>query len=257
MAHRRALVRRRGWVPWLLVPLALTLDGVTALTLAGYRWPLGLAVPEALLIAAPLLAYGALAFLAFRTRPISVRLVAAGVLLGLHAGLVAAHTLVFASLWSLPVPAALRLAHRWSPLIPLLQLVWVPLLALPFARLAQAPAPSASRRSGSAPARRDVLASRGTQSGQRGRPEPDRDLAGEPSAHAIAPVATVETMRAALPEPVAVAAPAVPPTVVSTVSVVEAPSAALPLPAVAEPEPPATVPTPMVVVHDLDLTSRC
>jgi hypothetical protein len=260
VAHRRALARHWGRTPWLLASAALVLDGAAALAFAGLRQPFGLKIPAALLVAAPVLAYAAIAAVALRTRPIAVRVGAAATLLGLHAALVAGHALIFAMLWSLPVPAALRLAHRWSPLIPLLQLLWVPLLALPLSRLTRAPAPASARRSGPPPPRRDVLAARGAPTGQRGRSGPDRDLAAERGGHGIAPVATADTMPAALEPMVAPAivppatppiVPAVPAPVVSTASTVEAPVQTLPVPAVPEPEPSAPAAAPLVV-HDLD-----
>jgi hypothetical protein len=188
MAHRRAVARGPAWSRWLLVPVALALDGIAALGLAGHRLPLGLAVPESFLLAAPVLAYGALASWVFRARPLQVRLGAAAVLLALHAGLVALHALCFARLWSLPAPAALRLAHRWSPLIPLFQLAWVPLMAAPLAALIRRPAPS-SRRGGGSPARRETLARRTSHAGRRVRPgaagEPPTGPGGRPTAPAV------------------------------------------------------------------------
>lgn len=260
MAHRRALSRPRGWVPWVLVPIALTLDGAAALGLAGLRFPFGTTIPEAVLLAAPLLVYGGLAFAVFRARPLAVRVAAAAVLLGLHAGLVVLHTLVFSTIWSLPALAALRLAHRWSPLIPLLQLVWVPLLALPLARLARPRPLAPSRRGVSPPARRDAPISRGAQAEHRGRLAPDREPGIGLGARAAAPVAAGEGMAAARlepassapPLPAAPAAPPIAPTVTPPVAVAEKVSAALPLPTIAEPAPLATETRPMVLVHEID-----
>jgi hypothetical protein len=179
-------------VPWVLAPIALTLDGVTAFSFAGHRLPLGFEVPEALLLAAPFLVYGALAFVVYGTRPLAPMLTATALLLGLHAALVAAHTLLFAGLWSLPLFAALRLAHRWSPLTPLLQLVWVPLMALPLAWPTLSPATSFARRPGLAPARRDVLASRGASLASHDRAGLVRDSGTERGGRATVALSSVE-----------------------------------------------------------------
>ena len=88
MAHRRALPRRRRGI-WLLVPLALALDVATAFGLNGRPLPFRVAIPEAVLLGAPVFVYGTLAFLVLRTWSPVARLAAAGVLLGIHAGLVA------------------------------------------------------------------------------------------------------------------------------------------------------------------------
>jgi hypothetical protein len=201
MAHRRAVPRPRVGVRWLLVPLALTLDAAAAFSLTGQPLPKGVIVPEGVLVAAPLLVYGVLAVLAFRNRPLGVRLAAAAILLAIHAGLVGLHTVGYVALWSLPVPAALRLAHRWSPLIPLLQLVWVPLLALPLATLAQRRLPAASRRSALTPTRRDVLASRAPHAAGDARAESDHEVRVEPGGLGLAPVAAVDVVTAVPSEP--------------------------------------------------------
>jgi hypothetical protein len=174
VAHPRALARSPNPARWLLVSVALTLDGLAALYFAGYRHPLGLRVPEGLLVVAPLLVYGGLAFGGFRARPLRVRLTVLAVLLGLHVGLVALHALGFASLWSLPTRAAIRLAHRSSPLIPLLQLIWVPLLASPLRSLIRPVPRPRARQGGVLLARRNVWSSSGADSSRRGRPELDR-----------------------------------------------------------------------------------
>jgi hypothetical protein len=160
MAHRRAAPSSRAWRVWLLVPVALGLDAAAALGLEGRPFPLGVRVPEAVLFVAPWLVYGTLAFVTFRARPLASRLVALAVLLGIHAGVVALHTVAYMSLWSLPAPAAVRLAHRWSPLIPLLQLVWVPLLALPLRTLVDRRAPTRTDRFPAAPAHRAAASPR-------------------------------------------------------------------------------------------------
>ena len=200
MAHRRALARRRGWVPWLLVSVALTLDGVTALDLRRAPAAPGPGRPEASSSPRPSSCTGRSP--SSRSGPDRSRCGSSP----RRSCWGSTRDWWPRTPWSsrasgrLPAPAALRLAHRWSPLIPLLQLIWVPLLALPLARLVQAPAPrppprggagqrplagTSSRHAAPSPVSADV-------------PEPDRDLAGEPSAPAIrAPVAAVETMRAA------------------------------------------------------------
>src|SRR5262245_46401106 len=132
MAPRRARPLRRPWGAWLLVPLALVLDAVSAARFEGRPLPHGVAVSEGVLILAAIVVYGGLALFAFRRRPLASRLAIAAFLLGLHAGLVAVHTLAYMIAWSFSFRVALRLAHRWSPFLPLLQLLWVPLLALPF-----------------------------------------------------------------------------------------------------------------------------
>ena len=207
MAHRRALVRRRNWVPWLPAAIGLALDGATVVGFAGYRRPLGLEIPEALLLVAPVLVYGGLAFVVYGARPPAPMLTAMAVLLGLHAGLVAAHTVLFVMGWSLPVAAALRLAHRWSPLIPLLQLVWVPLLALPLAWPALSPASSFSRRSAATPIRRDIVASRGAPTFSRERARLDRDPGADPGGRAswspASAAAPPEAVSMPIPAPVA------------------------------------------------------
>jgi hypothetical protein len=176
MAHRRAAARSHGWVRWLAVPAALLLDAAAAAYLAGNQTPFGVAVPESLLVVAPLVVYGALAALVLRTRSPGTRLAAAAILLGIHVALIALHTACYVALWSLPLPAAIRLAHRWSPLIPLLQLISVPLLALPFLAMTRREAPPAPRRSAALPSRRDVLATRASRTGLRAPVQPGRDV---------------------------------------------------------------------------------
>lgn len=226
MAHRRAAAPTRAWARWLTVPVALTLDAVAAVHLAGKPLVTGVVVPEGVLLAAPVLVYGALAVLAFRTRPLGTRLAAAAVLLGIHGGLVAVHAVGYIALWSLPAPAAIRLAHRWSPLIPLLQLVWVPLLASPLVSLTRLRPSPASRRTVSTPGRRDVLASRGTHAGSRARVQPGREVhldLGRPGpARELPPTATASAPSAAVVE----APPAVEPeSVPITLAIPTAPAA--------------------------------
>ena len=198
MAHRRAAPSSRTWRVWLLVPVALGLDAAAALGLEGRPFPMGVRVPEAVLLAAPWLVYGTLAFVTFRARPLASRLVALAVLLGMHAGLVALHTVAYMSLWSLPAAAAVRLAHRWSPLIPLLQLVWVPLLALPLGTLVDRRAPTRTERFPAAPARR-AAASPPPPLPERARPEPPREVMVEPGPPPVAPAVPAEP--APSPEP--------------------------------------------------------
>ncbi|HWC03131.1 MAG TPA: hypothetical protein VHF87_10180 [Methylomirabilota bacterium] len=200
MAHRRALSQPRTRGVGLLVAGVLALDAAAALTLEGRAFPMGVVVPEAVLLAAPLLVYGILAFLLLRTRPLGLRFAALAVLLGIHAGLVALHTVAYIGLWSLPAPAALRLAHRWSPLIPLLQLVWVPLLALPLRALVNRRPPARSYRRGPAPGRGDAQAPRSPHAG-RARVEPVREGRAERGAPGLAPATRPETVPASAPEP--------------------------------------------------------
>src|SRR6185503_18543035 len=167
---------------WLLIPLALALDAATALSLNVRALPSRMVIPEVVLLAAPVVVYGALAFFALRTWPPAWRVAAAAALLGVHAGLVALHTVAYVVLWSFPAPAALRLAHRWSPIVPLLQLLWVPLLALPLAIQTdrrRRPAPPPPRR---VPTRIpvEVLVARAAQAGPQARPQPDTRIHVEP-----------------------------------------------------------------------------
>src|SRR5262245_61623249 len=208
MAHRRAVARSGAWRVWLLVPLALGLDLLAALALEGRARPFGVTIPEGMLLAAPLVVYVTLALLMLRTWSVAWRLVAAAVLLGLHAGLVAMHAVLFMSLWSLPVSAALRHAHRWSPLVPLLQLVWVPMLALPLVTLgdrrprSMAPRPIPRR----VPV--EVLLHRAARLPAPKRAEPDRTLpVGSPGADAAAPPAPAGRVPAAPSPSEASAAP--------------------------------------------------
>jgi hypothetical protein len=199
MAHRRAAPPSRTWRVWLLVPVALALDAAAALGLEGRPFPTGVRVPEAVLLAAPCLVYGTLAFVAFRARPLASRFAALAVLLGIHATLIALHTVVFMSLWSLPAPAAVRLAHRWSPLIPLLQLVWVPLLALPLGTLIDRRAPTRADRFRAAPARRAPASPRPPLP-ERARPEPPREVTVEPGPPVLAAAVAVEPAPSPEPE---------------------------------------------------------
>jgi hypothetical protein len=266
MAHRRAVPRSHPWARWLVVPLALILDAVAAVRLAGTPFPMGVLVPELVLFAAPLLVYGALAALVLRARPLGARLAAAAALLGIHVGLVLLHTAGYVVLWSLPAQAAIRLAHRWSPLIPLLQLVWVPLLALPLLTLTRRPPAPVARRAVATPSRRDVQASRSPHPAARPRVEPSREVHVDPGAAlpglatvrpsdlaAAPPPTVIETPPAAEREPApAVPAvptvPLVPPTVTLEASLLAAPPAspattATVAPDVAEPgTPPPPVP---------------
>jgi hypothetical protein len=163
---------------------------------------MGVIVSDGVLLTVPLLAYGAMAFLVFRTRSLGARIGAAALLSGIHLGLVALHTVCYVTLWSLPAPAAIRLAHRWSPLIPLLQVVWVPLLAWPLASLARRRPPPASRRIAPTPARRDALASGAPHAALRPRSEPERTARLEPGGAGPAPVAMAEALPAVEAEPV-------------------------------------------------------
>jgi hypothetical protein len=237
MAHRRAAARSHGWVRWLAVPAALALDVAAAAYLAGTPFPTGAIVPEIVLVAAPLAVYGTLAALVFRAEPLATRLVAAAILLGIHAGLIALHTVAYVTLWSLPAPAAIRLAHRWSPLIPLLQLIWVPLLALPLAGLIRRESSTAPRRRVSPAARRDAVAIRAPQPSSRERVQPAREVRVDPSP----PEPTLELPPLATP-----AAPAAPrPMNASAVSVTDLSTTSLvvpPVPTIGEvPEAPLAV----------------
>jgi hypothetical protein len=235
MAHRRAAVRPHAWARWLAVPAALILDAAAAAYLAGKPFPTGVIVPEIVLFAAPLVVYGALAALVFRTQPLAIRLIAAAILLGIHAGLIALHTLGYVVLWSLPAPAAIRLAHRWSPLIPLLQLIWVPLLALPLAGLIRRQPLPAPRRSLSPPGRRDATAAGAPHPSSRERVQPSREVRVAPGVPGSGPEVPPIALPAALPA-VPEASPAVV-LVAPPVAVDEVPREASP---VAEP---ASVPT--------------
>jgi hypothetical protein len=200
-------------------------------------------VPEAALLAAPFLVYGTIAFLALRAWPLAARLGAAAALLGLHAGLVALHAVAYVALWSLPAPAALRLAHRWSPLVPLLQLLWVPLLALPLMTLA-------ARRRRPAPPRKtptripvEVLVARAARAAPQARPRPDPRGEVEPPRPEPVPEAGTEVAAAAtiaVPAPPSVAAVVTPPPVAPVLARPEAPAspidAAIPLIVAAAPE---------------------
>jgi hypothetical protein len=240
MAHQRAVLRRRAWRVWLLIPVVLGLDVAAALNLAGRPLPVVVIVPEAVLLAAPLLVYGILAFVVLRTWPLGLRLGTLAVLLGLHAGLVVLHTVAYIGLWSIPAPAALRLAHRWSPLIPLLQLVWVPLLALPLGTLTRRRPPARPQRGAPAPGRGDAPAVR-TPHARPARAEPAREVRIEPSAKGLAPVAVAEPVPRVAPEPASPPVPVVPspPAVGTTLEV-----RAEPVPAPASRGPLALVPAP-------------
>jgi hypothetical protein len=219
-----------------VVPAALILDAAAAAHLAGKPFPTGVIVPEIVLFAAPLVVYGTLAALVFRTAPPAVRLVAAATLLGIHVGLIALHTLCYVVLWSLPVPAAIRLAHRWSPLIPLLQLIWVPLLALPLVGLTRREQSRAPRRSVSPPGRRDATAARAPHTSSRQRVQPGREVHVD---HGM-PGSAAEVPPIARP----VAPPAVLPTVSPAVSIVDPPVAVVEMPLEASPAAePGSVPT--------------
>jgi hypothetical protein len=242
MAHRRAAPPSHAWRVWLLVPAALALDAAAALGLEGRPFPMGVWVPEAVLLAAPWLVYGTLAFVAFRARPLTSRLAALAVLLGIHAALVALHTVAYMGLWSLPAPAALRLAHRWSPLIPLLQLVWVPLLALPLATLMDRRAQTRSNRFPAASARRVAASPRPlpVPPPEWARPEPTREILVEPGPSALAPAVAVVLAPSLEPEMVPTAsAPAVltPMAVEATVEISAEPPSAPPLRHEAPPVP--------------------
>ncbi len=255
MAHRRALIRRRNWVPWLLAAIGLALDGATVVGFAGYRMPLGLEIPEALLLVAPFLVYGGLAFVVYGARPPAPMLSAMAVLLGLHAGLVAAHTVLFVMGWSLPVAVALRLAHRWSPLIPLLQLVWVPLLALPLAWPAPSPASSFSRRSAATPTRRDIVA-RGAPTFSRERVRLDRDPGADPGGRAswspAAAAAPPEAVSVSMPIPVAPVADVPESPVEIPAPIVGRVSAAFPAVDAPEARPAERVTVPVAPIDDLE-----
>ena len=203
MAHRRALVRPRSPAWWALAPLALLLDAASALLFAGYRTPLGLVVPEAALFLAPFLVYGALAFVVFRRDPVPVRLAAMSALLAIHAGLVLLHWLGYARLWGLPAAAAFHLTHRWSPLVPLFQLVWVPLLAAPLVGLVQPPALPASRRRQDVPVPRVAPAGSRAQTVEASAEPPARPAALPPAvelAVAVAPIAVAPDPMPSVPD---------------------------------------------------------
>jgi hypothetical protein len=214
MAHRRALPRHGRGI-WLLIPLALALDAATALSLNVRALPSRMVIPEVVILAVPVVVYGTLAFFALRTWPPAWRLAAAAALLGMHAGLVALHTVAYIVLWSFPAPAALRLAHRWSPLVPLFQLLWVPLLALPVAiemDRRRRPAPPPPRR---VPTRIpvEVLVARASQAGAQVRPRPDSPrIPVEPPRsglvpHVVGEIAAVPTVVETPPLPVALSVP--------------------------------------------------
>jgi hypothetical protein len=218
MAHRRA-VPRRGRGIWLLIPLALALDAATALSLNARALPSRMVIPEVVILAVPVVVYGALAFFALRTWPLAWRLSAAAALLGMHAGLVALHTAAYVVIWSFPAPAALRLAHRWSPLVPLFQLLWVPLLALPLAieiDRRRRPAPTPPRR---VPTRIpvEVLVARASQAGSQARsqprPQPDSPRIpvepprSEPAPDAVGEIAAAATVVEATSPPVVLTVP--------------------------------------------------
>jgi hypothetical protein len=221
MAHRRAAARPHGWIRWLAVPGALVLDAAAAAYLAGNQTPFGVIVPETLLVAVPLVVYGVLAALVLRTRSLGTQLAAAAILLGIHVALIALHAVCYLAFWDLPVPAAIRLAHRWSPLIPLLQLVSVPLLASPLlALIRQEPSP-APRRAAVPPSRREVLATRASRAVSRARVQPHHEARVDPGPAPLLPATQPPTPPVAHVE--------VPPTVVVEAPFVEPP--------VAEPEP--------------------
>ena len=201
MAHRRAASRRGSWDLWLLVPVALALDVAAALGLAGQTLPMGVIVPDAVLLTAPILVYGALVFLVLPTWSLGSRLAAVAALLGIHAGLVALHSLVYIVLRSMPAPAALRLAYRWSPLIPLLQLVWVPLLASPLATLVRSRPRRAAARRIPVPVPVEVLLSRASQAAARRGTSPDREVQVDTGSPGVAPVVEAEAVPGVEPEP--------------------------------------------------------
>jgi hypothetical protein len=228
MAHRRAVPRHWRGV-WLLIPLALALDAATALSLNVRTLPFRMVVPEVVLLAAPVVVYGALAFFTLRTWPPAWRVGAAVALLSVHAGLVALHTVAYVVLWSFPAPAALRLAHRWSPLVPLLQLLWVPLLALPLAIQAdrrRRPAPPPPRR---VPTRIpvEVLLARASRAGPQARPQPKTRIHVEPPRPDPVPDTVSEAAAVATalePAPPPPLAPSVPPGGEATASPCDAPA---------------------------------